>query len=209
MQVHPDGHTYDLDWSYDEPLSVHVFDTDAATVLVGGGSEDTAEALVEIATEHGVDVVIVEHGDGDHYGSVPALRQALPEITVAVPAGDRSFLEDAGIPVDRGLEADTDAWGITPIAAPGHTPDNMAYRYDDVLIAGDTVVAADSLFAAAGDWSGPLAVCTPEYNAADALTRRSVSRLLDHAFDTVLVSHGANVRSGGTEAVRTLVDDLS
>lgn len=209
MQVRPDVFTYDLEWDYDEPLSVQVVETDEATVLVGGGDESTADALVDVAEEHAADVVLVEHGDGDHYGGVPALRDALPGIEVAVPAGDASFLEEAGIEVDHPLEADATYWELETISTPGHTPDNMTYLYGDVLLAGDTVVGADSIFAAEGDWSGAFAVCIPDYNADDAETRTSVSTLLAYEFDAVLISHGENVAEGGHGEIETLAADLA
>lgn len=207
MQLRTGVHTFDLEWDYDEPLSVHILDTTDSTVLFGAGDESTADDLVDIAREHGVDAVVVEHGDVDHYGGVPALRDAL-DVPVAVPAGDATFLEDAGIDPDVRLDAGETYRGIETIPAPGHTPDNMAYLYGDVLVAGDTVAGADSMFAAAGDWSGPLAPMTPEYSADDEQARGSIRRLLDYEFDLVLVTHGSNVREDGRRAVETLVADL-
>lgn len=208
MQVKPGVHSFDLEWEYDEPLSVHVLDTGLATVLFGGGSAETGDDLTDVAVTHGVDVVVVEHGDEDHYGAVPALRDAHPDLEVAVPRGDASVLEDAGIEVDLALTADERYWGFRTISTPGHTPDNTAYLHEDTLVAGDTVVGSDSIFASPGEWTGPLAVITREYNDDDVATRESVPRLLDHEFDTVLLSHGDNVASGGYEAVETLVEDL-
>lgn len=208
MRVRDGVHTFDLDWDYDEPLSVQVIQTTEATVLFGGGDESTGTDLVDIAESYGVEVVVAEHGDGDHYAGIPALRNAIPDLEVAVPAGDRPSIEEAGIDVDQPLEAGRTYWGFETIPAPGHTPDNMAYLYGNTVVAGDTVVGADSIFAADDDWQGPLGVCTADYNADDAQTRASVSNLLDYDFDAVLVSHGENVLSDGSEAVRTLVDDL-
>jgi len=210
MQVRPGVYTYDLDWEYDgveEPLSVHVVEADRGTVLFGGGDEAVAEALVGVAEDHAVDAVVIEHGDVDHYGGVPALRRAVdPE--VAAPAGDVAQLDDAGIAVDVGLEPGVPYRGVEPIATPGHTPDNMAYRYGDVLIAGDTVVGSDSAFAADDPWTGPLAAITASFSHDDDRARRSVAELLDHEFDAVLVSHGSNVPEDGPAAVRTAVADL-
>jgi len=200
--------SYDLDWDFDEPLGVHVLDTGDATVLFGAGSEGAGDRVADIAAEHDVDAVVVEHGDGDHYGGVPALRAAIDDLEVAVPDGDAEFLEDAGIEVDRPLEAGEPVWGIEPIATPGHTPDNMAYRHEDVLVAGDTVVGADSLFAAAGEWSGALAPCTPDYNDDDQLTRDSIPTLGWYDVDVVLLSHGENVTAGGSGEIERLVADL-
>lgn len=208
MQIRPDIHAYDIEWGYDEPLGVQVIETDAATVLFGAGTEATAQAVTDIATDHGIDVVVVEHGDGDHFGGVPALREAISDLEVAVPAGDAQFLEEAGIDVDRPLDAGETYWGIETIPAPGHTPDNTAYLYEDVLVAGDTVVGAESIFAAAGDWSGAFAPCTPDYNADDAQTRESIGTLAEYDFEAVLVSHGENVTADGRAEIDRLLADL-
>ena len=209
MQVRPGVDTYDLVWNRGEPLSVHVVETDDGTVLFGAGDEYTAEELIGIVHDYGVDAVVVEHGDGDHYAGVPALRDALgPDLEVAVPSGDATFLEEAGIEADVLLEDGDEFYGVRAISVPGHTPDNMAYLFDGVLIAGDTVADADSQYAAPGDWSGPLAVMTPDYNADDGAARENVARLREYDFDVVLVTHGANVLEGGREAVETLLGDL-
>ncbi|MEF8778646.1 MAG: MBL fold metallo-hydrolase [Natronomonas sp.] len=208
MKVSPGVFSYEVEWQYDEPLWVQVIETDQTTVLFGAGDESAADAVCDIATNHGVDALIVEHGDTDHYGGVPTLREAIEDLEVATPAGDVSFLEEAGIEVDRPLEAGERYWGVRTISTPGHTPDNMSYLYEDTLVAGDTVTGADSLFAAAGEWSGPLAVITADYNADDEQARNSVSELAEYEFETVLVSHGTNVTEDGSEKIETLVADL-
>lgn len=208
MELRDGVHTFDLEWpGMPEPLSVHVVETDGATVLFGAGDGSTADELVEVATDRGVDAVVVEHGDPDHYEGVPRLRETL-DVTVAVPEGDAPTLRDAGVHPDVELEPDTAYWGVRTIDAPGHTPGNMAYRYDGVLVAGDTVVGSDSAFAAEDVGAGPLSVITADYNADDRQARASVSRLLEHAFDAVLVTHGSNVPEGGHAAVETLAGEL-
>lgn len=209
MELRPHLSTYDLEWDYDEPLSVHVLETDEATILFGGGTEETAEWLVELVGDHEVDVVLVEHGDGDHYGAIPTMQSRDLEFAVAAPAGDLENLEDAGIAVEYPLEPGETYWGVRTISVPGHTPDNMAYLYDDVLVAGDTVVGADSAFAAPGEWRGAFAVMDPDYNADDVQARSNVETLLDFEFETVLVTHGENVEVGGSDHVRRLVEDLA
>lgn len=211
MEISPTVHTYDLPWSYggfNEPLSVHVLETEEATVLFGSGTEDTADDLIEAVGPHDVDVVIVEHGDMDHYGGVPRIREEW-DVEVAVPAGDAQFLEEAGIEADRGLDAGETYWGVQTISAPGHTPDNMAYLVDDVLVAGDTVCGSDSPFAAEGEWPGDLAPLFADLNNDDSLTRRSVGNILEVEFEVVLTSHGQNVTENGYSEVETLVESLS
>lgn len=199
-----------IDWEYEdyrEPLSIHVVEADGARVLVGGGDPSIASSVAAVARERWVDAVLAEHGHVDHYGAIPELRSRIdPE--VAVPARDAPVLRDAGVAPDRLLEPGDAMYGIEAIGAPGHTPGNMAYRYGDVLLAGDTVVGSDSAFAAPGPWSGPLAVIESRFNDDDRQARESVARLADVAFESVRVSHGSNVLEDGPGAVERLVADL-
>lgn len=207
MEVSEGVWTYDVEWNRGEPLSVHVIETADGTILFGAGDEFTADDVVDIAREHGVSGVVVEHGDRDHYGGIPALRQAL-DPQVAVPAGDAGFLIDDGIEPDRRLKDGDRFLGVRAIELPGHTPGNMAYLYDGVLVAGDTVAGVGSKYAAAGDWSGPLTVMDRDHNAMDRRAREVVARLADYEIRTVLVTHGSNVLEGGSEAIAALIDDL-
>lgn len=208
MEIRRGVYAYEVDWEYDEPLGIHVIDTEAATVLFGTGSEPAAEAVVDIARDNDVDIAIVEHGHADHYGGVPALREAV-DVEVAIPAGDADRMREEGMTPDHVLKPEGTYWGVETIPAPGHTPDNMAYRYDDVLVAGDTIVGSDSLFAAAGDWTGGFAVIEPSFNTDDDQMRASVPELLAYPSEIVLVSHGSNVTASGTAAIETLVADLN
>jgi glyoxylase-like metal-dependent hydrolase (beta-lactamase superfamily II) len=207
MEIQDVVSTYEVDWQYDEPMSVHVVDETGTTVLVGGGAAASGDEIVEIATEHDVDVVIGEHGDPDHMNAIPVIREAL-DVTVAVPSGDARFFEEAGIDPDRLLHGGATYWGIRTISMPGHTPDNMAFLVGDVLIAGDTVVGTNSIHTADEDWSGPLAVTPPSYNPDDEQMRASVGRLRHYDFEIVLCSHGDHVLKDGHAAVETLVADL-
>lgn len=203
--------TVDVEWTYEdyrEPLSVHVVEGAGATVLVGGGDPSIAEAVLAVARDHDVDVVLIEHAHVDHYGAVPAIREAM-DVEVAIPEGDTGALRAAGIEPDHLLMAGETYWGIETIAAPGHTPGNMSYLVEGVLLAGDTVVGSDSQFAASDAWSGPLAVIEGRFNDDDALARESVSVLRKYDFEAVRLSHGSHVESGGGEAIETLLTDLS
>ncbi|GAA0236004.1 hypothetical protein [Haladaptatus pallidirubidus] len=85
----------------------------------------------------------------------------------------------------------------------------MSYRYEDVLVTGDTVMGADSIFAASDGWSGDLADIQPRFSGDDEKIRATIPILFDYDFDAVLVSHGSNVETGGSEVIETLVEDLS
>jgi glyoxylase-like metal-dependent hydrolase (beta-lactamase superfamily II) len=207
MQIRPGVSTHALDWEYDEPIHLHVVETGTATVLFGTGPSESADAVLALASERDVDVAVAEHGDPDHVGGASRLG-ADAGIEVAIPAGDADALTAAGVDPDHRLTAGTDYWGVDPVAAPGHTRDNMAFLYDDVLVAGDTVVGRGSQFTADEDWSGPLAITPADFNDDDALARESVAGLLEYDFETVLVSHGDHVVTGGPAAVRTLARDF-
>ncbi|MEF8881124.1 MAG: MBL fold metallo-hydrolase [Halapricum sp.] len=210
MEVRPDVTTHAIDWSYgdyEEPLSIHVATPEDVTVMIGGGDDAIESEVVSVAREHGVEAVVVEHAHVDHYGAVPALRDSM-DVTVAVPKDDSAALRRVGIEPDVELVEGEPRWGIEPIATPGHTPGNMAYRAGDVLFAGDTVVGSDSVFAAEEEWTGSLAVIEPRFNHDDDRTRRSVERLRDLEIETVLVSHGSHVRDDATAAIEALLEDV-
>lgn len=205
MRVKPGVHTYDLEWEgFGEPLSVHVVEADE-TLLFGGGDASTADELAEIARDHDVDVVVVEHGDPDHYMGVPRLREL--DIKVAVPEVDAPRLRDDGVEPDVTLEPSEEYWGVTVVAAPGHTPGNAAYVYDDVLVAGDTVVGADSRFARPPPSESALSVIESDWNANHEDAVASVANLLEHDFEVVLVTHGSNVVENGKQEVEALPAD--
>ncbi|MFW5918736.1 MAG: MBL fold metallo-hydrolase [Halanaeroarchaeum sp.] len=207
MDVRDDVFAYDLPWGWgdvEEPLSVAVVETAEATVLFGTGDESTADDLLDVAREHDVDVAVAEHGDVDHYGGIPSLREEFG-VTIGIPAGDTQFLDDAGVHYDVEMEAGETYWGVETIGVPGHTPDNMAYLYDDVLIAGDSVAGSDSAFAMAGDWPGALAPLTDEFNADTDLALESIPALAEYDVETVLTAHGQNALEDGNGEIDLLV----
>lgn len=210
MEIRSAVRTYDLPWGWgdvEEPLSVHVLDTDEATVLFGTGDESTAEDLVPIAEIDDVDVVVAEHGDIDHFGGIPALREAI-DAEFAIPAGDAQFLDEAGVEYDVTLEAGETDWGVETIGVPGHTPDNLAYLVGDVLVAGDTVCGSDSAFAMDGDWPGALAPLAEQFNHDTDEMLASIPALADYDVEVVLTSHGANVLEHADREIRHFVDAL-
>jgi len=210
MQITSAISTHAIEWSYGEyvePLSIHVVQADDATVMIGGGDESIADEVLDVARAHEIDVVLVEHAHIDHYGAVPPLQDTLG-VDVAIPERDADALRAAGIQPDVTLEDGEKRWGIEAISTPGHTPGNMAYRTDEVLLAGDTVVGSDSVFAASEDWSGPLAIIEARFNTDDARARQSISHLREFDIETVLLSHGTHVLEDADGAIEGLCGDL-
>ena len=208
MKLRDDVHTFDVDSeAFAEPLSIHILETDEATLLFGAGMDDTVEETVSYIRDYEVDTVVVEHGDRDHYAGVPGILDTV-DVSVVVPERDAPELATVDVVPDRTLVDGDEFAGVRAIAVPGHTPGNMAFLYDDVLVAGDTVEGSDSIYADNGYWGGRLDVVERGYNSDEAAMRENVRILLDYNFDVVLVTHGSNVLSGGYEAVERLVTAL-
>jgi glyoxylase-like metal-dependent hydrolase (beta-lactamase superfamily II) len=195
--------------------------------MFGGGKEVTAEQQIEIAEDHGgLDVVVVEHGDGDHFEAIPKMQEEL-DFEIAVPMGDVDVLEgrkawdrsgagksavladeDTGIRADKLMRGGETYWGgVETILAPGHTCDNMAFLYEDVLLAGDTLVG---LYDRAGeiDWSGQLANLPPEQHVDAQAARNSIRNLQNYEFNYVLTTHGPNVLEDAEHHLDQLVSDI-
>lgn len=201
--------TFTLRWpGQPEPLAVHVVEAEV-TLLFGTGAAATADELLSLAADADVEIAVVEHGDPDHYGGAPRLREELG-IDIAAPAGDRPRLAEAGVAVDHWLHDGETYWGVRGREYPGHTPGNMAFRYRDAVIAGDTVVGRDSVFAGVNTGAGPLALIDATYSADPAAARES-ARLFAHEHASVrqvLLTHGSSIHERGALALKTLKTEL-
>lgn len=207
----PDAPAYVLA-SPDEPIACHVVDGDR-TVLFGTGYALSTDRLVDELDElGGVDVVVVEHGDSDHYGALPGILDAYDDVTVAIPAGDAVHLDRvyADATADQLLEDGDTIAGFRAITVRGHTYGNMAFldRSRGLLVAGDTLVRSDSDIAPDGRWRGALAPPGERFNRDDGRARENIVRLADYAFDSVLLTHGADVLEGADVEFDKLLGDL-
>lgn len=190
-------------------LGVHVVEANNSTILLGAGHETTADQIVQLARRYEVDICIAEHGDWDHYGGAPRLRDALG-IELAVPQKDATAIRDDGVDPQHEFNGGDLQWGIRAIHAPGHTAGNMVFLHDDVLFAGDTLLGSGVGLVTEDDWQGKLALPPPTRNASgDRMAQESVAELLNYEFDSVLVTHGKNVIQNGRAAVRTVIEDLN
>lgn len=212
MKVNPRVHSHTIDRTegnyVGEELSIHIIGTDESVIQFGSGDAHTVEEVQKYSSEYNVDIVIVEHADPDHYGGTVSL-QSTQDVKIAAPAPDVSALkEKIDISIDYNLNDGELFHGIAPIATPGHTSGNMAFLYEDVLIAGDTVIGSDFDRAADYDWSGRLAMLKPSSHENPTQANQSVERLLEYDFDVVLVTHGSNVLKAGKDEVKKLIADL-
>lgn len=193
-----------------EPVSVHILDTED-TVLFGTGFTSSADRLIEILDRFdGPDVIVVEHGDPDHYDALPSLLDAF-EAEVAIPDADASALEAVDVQPDVRIGHDELRWGVRTIHVPGHTPGNTSFLHEPTgtLFVGDTFVHTNSFTAESGSWHGQFAPIKAALNDDTAQVYETMSILANYDFDTALTTHGLNVFTGAYAEFETLLADLA
>lgn len=174
-------------------------------VLVDAGGPRQAGGLVEELRDANVEpaLVLLTHGDFDHFGGAAAVRKAFGAPIVA-PAAERALLTGeldrswavrlmirsvcrGRLPrppvVDRWVGDGEVVDGIEAIATPGHTPGHTAYRFGTTLIAGDALITGES-------FRPPV----PMFCFDDAETRRSIEKLAGLDFDLAVSGHGPEAR---------------
>jgi glyoxylase-like metal-dependent hydrolase (beta-lactamase superfamily II) len=182
-----------------------VSEADGLTLVDSTTSSPAAEVAAE-ARRLGLELrrVVLTHAHGDHIGGVAGMRDAFPGVEVSISerdarflAGDRSldpdepqapvkgwFVKVAWKP-DRLLKPGDRVGSLEAVAAPGHTPGQLAFLdvRDRSLIVGDALqtrggVAVSGVlvplfpFPALATWHKPTALAT-----AEALRRLEPSRL--------------------------------
>jgi len=199
---------------------VNVFLVEAdVPVLVDAGGPREAGALVEELEDEGFEpkLVLLTHGDFDHFGGADAVRDAFGAPVVA-PAAERALLTGdvrrrrvvnlmirsvnrgrlpKPPPVDRWVEAGEVVAGLEAIATPGHTPGHTAYRFGNTLIAGDAVITGET-------FRPPV----PMFCFDNDETRRSIEKLAGLDFDLAVSGHGPASGNAG-EKLRKLVESFS
>lgn len=192
-----------------EPVTVQILE-DEETVLFATGFAAGADPLIEHLRElGGLDVIVVEHTDPDHFDALDPLLDAF-DARVAVPTQEADILREKDYPVDIELEDGDVHWGVQCIHVPGHTPGNMSFLHEesDTLVVGDTFVHKNSFAAAPGEWSGEFAPIKPGLNADDEAARANTIILADYDFDVALTTHGLDVYENARAELDTLLDDL-
>ncbi len=197
--------------SPDEPIGCHIITGDRTILFGTGYALSTAELLGELEKVAPIDIVIVEHGDSDHYGALHGLRDTHPDVTVAIPEDDQvHLLRINETPPDVLLNHGDERWGLTAITVRGHTYGNMAFidQSRDILFAGDTLVRSTSDIAPDEPWSGPLAPPADRFNQHTQHARTNLITLADYSFDSVLLTHGNDVIGNAQSAFGKLLYDL-
>jgi glyoxylase-like metal-dependent hydrolase (beta-lactamase superfamily II) len=194
--------------SPDEPIGCHLID---GTLFGTGYAFSADQLLTKLDAQGGVDRVVIEHADTDHYGALPQVIERFdPE--VIVPDGDHAFLlrTYADVSADRLLEDGDRVGEFRAIRVRGHTYGNMSFVDEDreILVAGDTVVGSGSDIAGSGRWSGPLAPPADFFNRDTERARENLIELANLAVDDILLTHGPDVETDGRDAIERLLGDL-
>ncbi|GAA4005812.1 MBL fold metallo-hydrolase [Deinococcus rubellus] len=204
--------------------SYFVRDDDGLT-LIDANLPGSEMAILKAAGQIGLPIIRIAltHAHGDHIGSLDALHAALPNAEVSISARDARLLAgdlslDAGegnnklkgdlrgarTRPDRLLQGGDRVGSLWAVAAPGHTPGQLAFhdQRDGTVIAGDAFQVAGGLavagqlrplfpFPALATWDAHLAA-----ESAARLTELNPSRLA--------VGHG-RVLEQPAEAMRKVV----
>ena len=182
-----------------------VLEDDGLTLVDSTTSAPAADVAAE-ASRLGLELrrVALTHAHGDHVGGVAGIRERFPGVEVSIGEREARFLVgdkglDAGEPQaavkgwfvkvqwtpDRILKPGDRLGSLEVVAAPGHTPGQVAFLdvRDRSLIAGDALQTRGGLavsgvirplfpFPALATWHKPTALAT-----AEALRRLQPSRL--------------------------------
>ena len=180
-------------------VSAYVLVSGRQAVVVDTGVAGSAGAIEASLGEVGLDWsavghLILTHRHGDHAGSASAVLEAAPAAAAYAGAEDIS-----GISVPRPLTPVEDGdrvFDLQIVTTPGHTPGSISV-YDAVS---GLLVAGEALGIDGGKPTLPGAQFTEDMEEA----KRSVAKLAELGFETLLVGHGDPIESGASTAVAEL-----
>lgn len=191
--------------------------TDNRLVLIDTSVDDTAKDILNWLRKNGrapgdLTSVIVTHQHNDHVLGLKSIKARAPGAKVAVHRDDADYVARTmaypgppgpqrfeAVNVDVRLEDAQKYEGFLVIHVPGHTPGSIALLDTERKI----LVAGDALNNEKG-----LAPMSDKYNIDPAAHRRSIAKLANYEFETVLFGHGAPVMHGGGLAMKKLAATL-
>ena len=162
---------------------------------VGGSAGSIEDALAQLGVDwSAVGDVILTHKHNDHVGSLAEIMELAPDATGYAGAEDISSITSPR-PINPVGDGES-VFGLQVVTTPGHTPGSISV-YD---AANGIVVAGDALIGEGGSPNFPGAQFTEDMDEA----RRSVAKLGELTFETLLVGHGDPIEGGASAAVAEL-----
>ena len=180
-------------------VSAYVLVRGAQAAIVDTGVGGSAGAIEDALAQVGIDWsavgdVILTHKHNDHVGSLAEIMELAPDATGYAGAEDISSITSPR-PINPVADGDT-VFGLQVVTTPGHTPGSISV-FD---AANGIVVAGDALIVEGGRPNFPGAQFTEDMDEA----RRSVAKLGELTFETLLVGHGEPIGGGASAAVAEL-----
>ena len=175
----------------------------------------SAKGLATAAEEAGAPIVriVATHAHSDHVGSLEALAERLPDAELIasrrdskLTRGDRSFepgepesrlkggVAKVDVEFDREVEEGDDICSLQVVAAPGHTPGQIALldRRDHSLVAADAFTSLGGLATSASPyWKFPFAGFATWHRPT---AQETAGKLRDLKPSLLAVGHGGAIR---------------
>ena len=197
----PNEHIFET--NQEEAHVVHVGDTTAASyilhsdknelIIIDTGGANNNPVLERLSAEgvapEDVRKVFLTHAHGNHIGGI----HLFPNAEIYALESERDALMEEGIVLDVGLnDAQVISVGSSELevfAVPGHSMGNAAYRFNKLLIMGDSAIAQDD-----GTIAPILSNADDAQLAHDSLVSLKI-KLQDRQeeFDYMLFSHSSSL----------------
>lgn len=191
--------------------------TDNRLVLIDTSVDDTAKDILNWLRKNGrapgdLTSVVVTHIHPDHVLGLKSVKSRAPNTKIAAHKDDADYVDRTkvypwhppqrheAVTVDIRLEDGQKYEGFLVIHTPGHTPGSMALLDTERKV----LVAGDSLNNEKG-----LAPMSDKFNFDPAAHRKSIKKLANYEFETILVGHGGPILRGGSQQVKALAAKLS
>lgn len=156
--------------------------------------EPTDDDLAALAAEGVARIVLTNR---NHFRAAAEVRERTGA-PIAVHPADADFVRGKGVPVDGALAPGDRVGPFVVVVAPGKSPGEVALHWPErrLLLVGDVCV---------GNPPGALSLLPEAVIDAPDELRRSLTRLAELDFDTLLVADGAPILRDARAALRRLV----